>query len=65
MYEFLVGVWGGGGEAKRFFRLLRAEAARLVLKLRAGAGAGARRAVGGGLPGGHRPSAIGAGRPDK
>jgi hypothetical protein len=35
MYEFLVG--GGGGGGQRFFRLLRAEAARLVLKLRAGA----------------------------
>ena len=44
MYEFLV-VWGG--RAQRFFRLLRAEAARLVLKLRAGA----RRAA--------RPSALG------
>ena len=44
MYGFLV-VWRG--RAQRFFRLLRAEAARLVLKLRAGA----RRAV--------RPSALG------
>jgi hypothetical protein len=63
MYEFLVVVvwwwwWlvvvvvvvvvGGGGRAQRFFRLLRAEAARLVLKLRAGAR----------LPG-HRRSALG------
>jgi hypothetical protein len=45
MYEILV-VWGGY-RAQRFFRLLRAEAARLVLKLRAGA----RRAS--------RPSALG------
>jgi hypothetical protein len=45
MYEFLVVVVGG--RAQRFFRLLRAEAARLVLKLRAGA----RRAA--------RPSALG------
>jgi hypothetical protein len=44
MYEFLV-VWGG--RAQRFFRLLRAGAARLVLNLRAGA----RRAA--------RPSALG------
>jgi hypothetical protein len=44
MYDFLV-VWGG--RAQRFFRLLRAEAARLVLTLRAGA----RRAT--------RPSALG------
>jgi hypothetical protein len=44
MYEFLV-VCGGGGQ--RFLCLLRDEAARLVLKLRAGA----RRAV--------RPSALG------
>ena len=44
MYEFLV---GGRGRAQHFFRLLRAEAARLVLKLRAGA----RRAA--------RPSALG------
>jgi hypothetical protein len=40
--------WCGGGRAQRFFRLLRAEAARLVLKLRA------QRELGrGGLPG-HR-----------
>ncbi len=38
MYEFLV-VWGG--RAQRFFRLLRAGAARLVLDLRAGGPAGA------------------------
>ena len=59
MYEFLVGVGGGGGKAQRFFRLLRAEAARLVLKLRAGAGAaGCWSAARGGLPG-HRRSALG------
>jgi hypothetical protein len=52
MYEFLVVVVVGGGRAKRFFRLLCAEAARLVLKLRAGRSAA-------GCP------AIGAGRPDK
>jgi hypothetical protein len=45
MYEFLVVVVGGGGQ--RFFRLLRAEAARLVMKFRAGA----RRVA--------RPSALG------
>jgi hypothetical protein len=44
MYEFLVVLEGGG---QRFFWLLRDEAARLVLKLRAGA----RRAA--------RPSALG------
>jgi hypothetical protein len=52
---------GGGGEAQRFFRLLRAEAARLVLKLRAGAGAAgcwSWSAARGGLPG-HRRSALG------
>jgi hypothetical protein len=70
----VVGGGGGGGgrgapgKAQRFFRLLRAEAARLVPKLRAGAGAGAgagaRSAARSGLPAA-RPSAIGAGRPDK
>jgi hypothetical protein len=39
MYEFLV---GGRGRAERLFWLLRAEAARLVLKLRAGARRAAR-----------------------
>jgi hypothetical protein len=42
---------GGGGRAQRFFRLLRSEAARLVLKLRRWGAAGC--------------PAIGAGRPDK
>jgi hypothetical protein len=58
MYEFLVGVGGRGREGPAFFRLLRAEAARLVPKLRAGAGAGARRAAGCPLPG-HRRWALG------
>jgi hypothetical protein len=49
MYEFLVAaVVGGGGGGAAFFRLLRAEAARLVLELRAGARRAAR-----------RPSALG------
>jgi hypothetical protein len=55
MYEFsrmyadvrIFGVFFGGGGGQRFFWLLRDEAARLVLKLRAGA----RRAA--------RPSALG------
>jgi hypothetical protein len=53
MYEFLV-VWGG--RAQRFFRLLRAEAARLVLKLRA---ASCWLLGRGGLPAGHQPWALG------
>ena len=46
---------GGGGRAQRFFRLLRAEAARLVLKLRAASCWGAAGC----------PPAISPGRPDK
>jgi hypothetical protein len=45
-----VRIFGGvGGRAQRFFLLLRAEAARLVLKLRAGARRAARPSALGGL----------------
>ena len=72
MYEFLVGVWGAGREGQAIFSAFACRGGAASTKIASwswswswSAARGGLRAAGCPAAIGHRPSAIGAGRPDK